>query len=653
MKKTVYFIIVILTTNISWLNAQNYELTSIDNNIRLSINTTTKVTWSVWYKNTLIIDQSEIAMNINQNQVLGREPKVARKTEVMKDEIIIPVVAQKSSRIRDQYKQISLFFRGNYAIEFRVYNEGVAYRFVTSFKDEITVNSEILNLNFIANTTSLFPEEESLVSHYERLYIPSKLDTISEAKFCSLPVLINAGNAARIVFTEADLHDYPGMFLYGTKGNALKAGFPRYVLEAKPMPGAEDRNEIIAQTAEYIAKTSGTRSFPWRVCIISDDDRKLIESNLVYQLARPSKIEKTDWIKPGKVAWDWYNANNIYGVDFKAGINTATYKYYIDFASANELDYIILDEGWTKTSTNILESNADIDVHELIRYGESKNVGVILWMLWKPLDQNLSEILKTYSSWGVKGVKVDFMQRADQYMVNYYERVAAEAAKYNLLADFHGAFKPTGLSRTYPNVISYEGVKGNENNKWSADVSPEHTVTLPFTRMIAGPMDFTPGAMVNAQADNYRSIFNRPMSLGTRCHQVAMYVVYESPLQMLCDAPSTYYREKETTEFISKIPTVWDETIVLHAKVSDYVVIARRNGEAWYIGAMTDWTPRDLEIDFSFLPEGKYTIEFMRDGINAGRYAQDYKKETGSVERSTKMTIKLSTGGGWAAILTK
>lgn len=653
MKQIMIISIISVLTGLMPVLGQRYDVSSPDNNIKLSVNTDGKITWSVQYKNKPVISQSEVALTVDQNLVLGQNPKVTKMTEVTKDEIITAVVPQKASRIRDQYKELTLAFRGNYSIIFRVYNDGVAYRFATSFKKDITVMSELLRLDFTENTSSLFPEEESLMSHCERLYVPARLDTIKDSRFCSLPVLMTVDNSVRVVFTESDVYDYPAMFMYGTSGNGLKANFPKYVLETIPTPGTEDRNERITQTANYIAKTSGTRSFPWRVCIITDDDRKLIENNLVYQLARPSHISDTQWIKPGKVAWDWYNANNIYGVDFKSGINTETYKYYIDFASLHGLEYVILDEGWSKTTTNIVESNPDIDVPELVRYGKTKNVGIILWVLWKPLDQNLTEILKTYNAWGVKGIKVDFMQRSDQYMVNYYERVASEAAKYQLLADFHGAFKPTGLGRTYPNVVSYEGVKGNENNKWSADVTPEHTTTIPFIRMTAGPMDFTPGAMSNAQADNYRISFNRPMSLGTRCHQVAMYVVFESPLQMLCDAPSRYYREKETTEFISKIPSVWDETIVLQAQVSDYVVVARRNGDVWYVGAMTDWTPRDLEIDLSFLPEGTYKMEIMKDGVNADMYAEDYKRETTSVTKGSKVKISMAKGGGWAAIISK
>jgi alpha-glucosidase len=320
--------------------------------------------------------------------------------------------------------------------------------------------------------------------------------------------------------------------------------------------------------ADFIAKTSGKRVYPWRVFIISDDDRTFVESNLTFQLSKPSVLKNTTWIRPGRVAWDWYNANNIYGVDFKSGLNSSTYKYYIDFAAANGIEYVILDEGWTKSTTEILDFNPDIDVPELIRYGKEKGVEIILWALWKPLDANLAQILETYKSWGVKGIKVDFMQRSDQYMVNSYERIAKECARLELLVDFHGAFKPSGLRRTYPNVINYEGVKGSENNKWSKDITPDYNVTIPFIRMAAGPMDYTPGVMSNRQYTNYVVSFERPMSQGTRAHQVAMYVVYEAPLQMLCESPSRYYKEQETVDFIVKIPTTWDETIVLHTTKS-------------------------------------------------------------------------------------
>ena len=635
------------------LQAADYTIFSVDRNIVLTVNASGSITWSVSYKNNPAIDKCEIAMNIYQQCVLGSNPIVNDVTTKTVDEKIHPIVPYKFSEISDNYNKLTLSFKNNFTVEFRVYNDGVAYRFITSFSKEISVTSESMNLKFPDNTISYFPEEYHFVSHYEPSYKILPLDSISKKQFCLLPVLMKTNDNINVLFTEADLYDYPGMFLIGNSDNTLKSVFPKHVLEADADSTQPDRNEIISKTADYIAKTSGNRSFPWRVFIINDEDGKLIESSLVYQLSRPLQIKDYNWIRPGKVAWDWYNANNLFGVDFRTGMNTATYKYYIDFASEYGLEYIILDEGWSSTSTNVLEGNPDIDVSELIRYGKSKNVGIILWLLWKPLDENMKEILETYHKWGAKGVKVDFMQRTDQYMVNFYERVAIEAAKQHLLVDFHGAFKPSGLNRAYPNVLSFEGVKGNEHNKWSKDITPAHTVTVPFIRMFAGPMDFTPGAITNAGKDNFRIRFTRPMSQGTRCHQVAMYVVYESPLQMLCDLPSKYLRDKKTSEFISQIPTIWDETKVLDAKVGEYILLARRNGNTWYIGAMSDWNTREMEIIFSFLLEGKYKIEIMQDGINADRYAEDYKKVTKEIDNNTKMHIELAPGGGWAAIIKK
>ncbi|UZR94576.1 glycoside hydrolase family 97 protein [Chondrinema litorale] len=633
------------------LYAQNYQTTSPDKNITLKIEAGNLIHWSVEHNGKAVIDKSEISMTVN-DEVLGEHVKVRKKTENSIDETLTPIVALKTSSIKNNYNEITLNCKGNYAVTFRVFNDGVAYRFSTSFKNDITVNAEKLLLNFAENGTSFFPEEESYMSHFERSYIPYNLKEITNKQFCSLPVLTKLDDGVSVLFTEADLYDYPNLFFYGTGGTSFKANFPKKPKKISVPTRGADRSEVIDETYDYIAATSGTRTFPWRVLCIRDD-KTLLENNLVFQLSSELKIEDPSWIKPGKVAWDWYNANNIYGVDFESGINTETYKYYIDFASEYGLEYIILDEGWTKTTTEVLATNPDIDIKELVSYGKSKNVDIILWLLWKPLDKNLEEILKTYHEWGIKGIKVDFMQRADQDMVNYYERVAKTAAKYELLVDFHGAYKPAGLRRAYPNVISYEGVKGNENNKWSQDITPEHNVTLPFIRMQAGPMDFTPGAMTNVHLINHKISHYRPEALGTRAHQVAMYVVFESPLQMLCDAPSAYYKEKETTEFITQIPSVWDETIALQAQAGDYVAIARRKGDKWYIGAMTDDTAREMEISFDFLGAGNYKAEIIQDGVNADKYAQDYKKTSQQINKDSKLTIKLTTGGGWAAILTK
>ncbi|MBJ2176466.1 glycoside hydrolase family 97 protein [Aureibaculum sp. A20] len=632
--------------------AQSFEVKSPDTRIKLTVTIADDISWTTSLDENVIIKNSKAGMVFSSQPDFGAKPKV--KNHIIKSfsSIIYPTVPHKDAEIKDEYVELEIKFQKKYQLNFRVYNDGVAYQFTDNKKRERNILSEQITLNFPEGSKSFFPKEESMYSHNERSYLDKSLTDIAADEFCSLPVVFATDNA-KVLFTETALHDYPGMFVRGNGNTTMDAIFPKYVLEAVDSEESPDRNQTIKKKADFIAKTSGKRTYPWRVFMISDDDRTFIESNLTYQLSQPSVIKNTSWIKPGKVAWDWYNANNIYGVDFKSGLNTATYKYYIDFASANEIEYVILDEGWTKSTTEILDFNADIDVPELFKYAKDKHVDLILWVLWKPLDENLTEILETYKSWGAKGIKVDFMQRNDQYMVNSYEQIAKECARLELLVDFHGAFKPSGLRRKYPNVLNYEGVKGSENNKWSKDITPEHNVTIPFIRMAAGPMDYTPGVMNNRQEINFSISFDRPMSLGTRAHQVAMYTVYEAPLQMLCESPSRYYKEQETVDFILQIPTTWDETIVLQGKIGDYIALARRKGDQWYVGAMTDWTPRTLELDLSFLKEGKFTMEIYKDGINADRFAEDYTLQQLEVQKSSKVSVHMAAGGGWSAIISK
>lgn len=600
----------------------------------------------------IVVEPSELGMEIDGRPILGRQPKLLDTQSTKIDRVVEQIVQRKRAELRDRHNGLTMTFDGGYKFELRVFDEGVAYRWVSEVPGEAIVVAETMALRFPFGSESLFPEEESMISHNERLYPLVDLETLDKSRFGSLPALIDVPDVARVVFTEADLYNYPAMYLRGGDGVTLNATFPKFVLETRPSKDGPDRNVEIIKEAPYIAKTDGDRSFPWRVLTITDDDSDFLENEMVYLLSRPLELDGTSWIRPGRVAWDWYNANNIYGVDFESGINTATYKYYIDFASKFGLEYVILDEGWTKSTTNILESNPEIDVPELVAYGAERGVRIILWALWGPVDENAAEIFDLYQSWGVAGVKIDFMQRSDQYMVEYYERIAREAAKRQLLVDYHGAFKPAGLRRALPNVISYEGVKGSENNKWSKDVTPELNVTIPFIRMLAGPMDYTPGVMANANPRSHHIDHFRPMGIGTRAHEVAKYVVFESPLQMLCDSPSRYLREEETTRFIARIPTVWDDTLGLPSRVGDFVTIARRKGAVWYVAAMSDEEARAFEIDFSFLGKGRYKAEIFRDGVNAHNFAEDYRIEERTVQRGEKLKLSTAPGGGWSAILT-
>jgi len=631
------------------VNAQEYQLESPNKASHITISIDNGLVLNVFNGEDKVVSDLKMGISIKDLKNTFSQLSLESKEQVMLS--VKDPVPVKFSEQEVAYSRMLLKISEHLSWELMMSDDGFAYRWLLTSLGKTKVESEMMAFSIPADNISFFPKEESMMSHYERLYIKMPLKEIEKGEFCSLPVLYQDDMGADILITEADLFDYPAMFLEkkDVKGG-FKAIFPKVILEAVPAEKGPERNEKIIKEADYIADVDGNRDLPWRVFVIADNDKDLVVNNMVYQLSSPLKLENTDWIKPGKVAWDWWNFNNIYGVDFKSGINNETYKYYIDFAAQYHLDYIILDEGWSKSTTDILHCQADIDVKELVKYGAHFGVGVILWTLWKPLDENLEEALDLYQSWGVKGIKVDFMQRADQYMVKYYERVAAAAADRHLLVDYHGAFKPAGLRRAYPNVINYEGVKGQENVKWSTVMTPEHNVTLPFIRMVAGPMDYTPGAMDNVHKKNFSIRWERPMSMGTRAHQVAMYVLYDSPLQMLCDNPSNYYREHETTQFISKIPTTWDETIALEAKVGDYLLMARRNGDTWYIGGMTD-EAHAFDIDLSFLASGNYQMTYFQDGVNVEKNAQDYSIGEETVSSTTKISVPMSKGGGFTAIL--
>lgn len=624
----------------------SYDLRSPDNRIEVRIRTVDQIRYDLILNGAAVLENSTISLDVDHKK-LGVDPKVIDTKKNSHDQMVEPVVRQKFARIRDHYNELRLTFDGGYSVVFRAYNEGVAYRFETALpQKEIKVYGEEGNFKFAANYVVYYPQEDSFYSHNERKYLPQQLSAIAPEYIATLPAVVDVRGGAKLAIAESDVEDYPGLWLRGAAPEfALAATFPPYPLKEVQ---TSDRDYKPVETADYIATTSGTRTFPWRVIGVANNDGELLTNEIVYLLERPSQFEDTSWIKPGKVAWDWWNDWNIDGVNFKAGINTKTYEYYVDFAAKYGLPYIILDDGWYKLG-NLLEVTPDLNMDELTAYAKEKNVGLILWASWKTLDDQLIPALDQFAKWGVKGIKVDFMQRSDQIMMNYYAKVCREAAKRHMLVDFHGDQKPATMMRTWPNLINTEGVRGMEWSKWSWESEPKHNVTLPFTRMFLGPMDYTPGAMRNATRTTFAPINHQPMALGTRCHQLAMYVVYDAPLQMLSDSPSNYLREPETMEFLRAVPTTWDDTRVLGARIAEYVLVARKSGRDWYVGGMSDWDARDLEVDFSFLPEGNFTLDAYEDGVNADRNASDYNKTSTQVNRTTKLKIHLASGGGWAA----
>lgn len=629
----------------------SYSLRSPNRKIEVTVRAAERITYGVALEGQPLLQGSTLSLTVD-GVTLGLAPKVRTTKERAVNKVVEPPVRQKTAKIVESYNELRLEFEGDYAVVFRAYDEGAAYRFETRLpKSEVKIQSEHAAFNFAGDFRVYYPKEEGLMSHNERLFIPLPLKSIAPADIATLPAVVEAPGGVKVAVAESDIEDYPGLWLRGTSRNGLEATFPPYPLKEEPVKGKnQDRDIKVTETADYIAVTKGTRAFPWRLFGVAENDASLLTNHLVYLLAAPSRIQDTSWIKPGKVAWDWWNANNVHGVDFKSGVNTETYKYYIDFASRHGIEYVVLDEGWYKLG-DVLDVAPEMNMEELAAYARQKNVGLILWVVWKTFDEQLEPAFARFEKWGVKGVKVDFMQRDDQLLMNFYHKVCREAARRRMLVDFHGAIRSVLLTRTWPNLVSNEGVRGLEWNKWSDTADPEHNVTLPFTRMFLGPLDYTPGAMVNAAKGSHAQIFERPMSMGTRAHQLAMYVVYESPLQMLADSPSNYLREPEALEFLSAVPTVWDETRVLDARMGDYVLVARRRGRDWYVGAMTDWTARALEVDLSFLPAGNFRLDAYRDGVNADRFGSDYKKERSAVSRTAKLKIKLAPGGGWAARL--
>ena len=638
-----------LLINASIVFSKTIGLTSPNDTVNVTVTLANQITYSVSFNGKRIIYQAGLGMTLDQQRVLALAPKLINSDTHRVDEILRPELRVKSEVIEDSYKELTLTFAGQYKVLFRAYDDAVAYRFETLFDKPIKVLKEKVAFNFARDAKVYFPEETSFQTHSERIYKELMLSEIAPTQFCGLPALVDLPGGPKVAITEVDLRDYAGLYLQGSLGTTLQGRLPKGAWNEK-LKG--DRNVLVTKRADFLAETQGRRSFPWRVLIFADEDADLLENQTVYKLAAPSLLKEHDWIRPGKVAWDWWNANNISGVDFRAGVNTETYKYYIDFAAQYGLEYIILDEGWYELG-DLLAVVPEMDMEALFAYARKKKVGIILWVVWKTLNDQLTVAMDQFEQWGAKGIKVDFMQRDDQWMVNYYWRIAEEAAKRKMLVDFHGCYSPKGLRRTYPNVISREGVKGLENCKWSKDITPEHDCTIPFIRMLAGPMDFTPGAMVNRQEKNFNPVFDRPMSQGTRCHQLGMYVIYESPLQMLADTPTNYLREPECMEFLSAVPTVWDQTIVLDAKLGDYCVIARRSGKEWYVGAMTDGAERELRINLSFLDRGKYRAQIYEDGINADRCASDFKMIKRTVRADLNLKLKMAPGGGWVARIRK
>lgn len=659
IKTLVLSVMLLLSANL--FAQKQFTLQSPDKDITIKVNVGDNLTYSVTHNGTIVLAESAIAMKLDNGTVLGEKP-ILKSEKTVENTEKIAANFYKRNEIDNHYCQMTLAFKGNYSVVFRAYNDGVAYRFVTNFKKPIIIENETADFNFDADYTAHIPYvnarkgdgdfiQQQFFTSFENLYTITPLSKMESDRLVFLPAMVELKDGKKAVITESDLEDFPGLLLRNETGksgfSAIHAAYPKTEIQG----GHNNLQYVVTEREKYIAKVQGKRNFPWRCIVISENDAELADSDMVYKLASPCRVSDVSWIQPGKVAWDWWNAWNIYNVDFKAGINNDTYKYYIDFASKYGIEYVILDEGWAvNLQADLMQVVPEIDLQELVNYGKERNVGIVLWAGYAAIDKDMENVCKYYSEMGVKGFKVDFMDRDDQKVVDFYYRMAETAAKYHLFVDFHGAYKPTGLNRTYPNVLNYEGVFGLEQAKWDNDDDlVTYEVTIPFIRMVAGPFDFTQGAMNNANKNNFRAIYTEPMSQGTRCRQLAEYVIFESPFNMLCDSPTNYLKEDECTRFIANVPTTWDETVVLDGKVGEYIVVARKKGFRWYIGAITNWEERDLVIDLKPLNGSAKSGHIYRDGPNANNVAKDYVSETAQV-MGNKVKVHLAKGGGMVLV---
>jgi len=631
---------------------KSYILSSPDGKISVEIKADDNLSYLVRHEGEVIVAESEISMTLADGTVIGASPRISSAKRNHVTEVIdAPLYRQKS--FVSEAEEIVLKMKNGFSVRFRAYDDGVAYRFETSRKDETVILGETAEVNFGEDRTAWLPyttnEKNQIAMAFQNTYDNCRL---SDAKdlLAFLPATVDCGKV-KVTLMESDLESYPGMFVSVDKEKkGLKGVFAPYPKTTDFYPWRVQ--EYVTEAEDFIARTTGARSYPWRVLAVTACDSQLPVNNLVYALASPSRIEDTSWIKGGKVAWDWWNDWGLSGVDFVAGINMDTYRYYIDFASANGIEYVVLDEGWyNPKSGDMLTVIPELDLPELVAYGKSKNVDIILWTVFNVLDSQLEEACDKYKEMGVVGFKVDFLDRDDQTAVEMAYRIADACARHQLTLDYHGFYKPTGLNRTYPNVINFEGVFGMEEVKWAVPGTdmPLYDVTFPFIRMSSGPVDYTPGAMTNASKADFQAIYYNPMSMGTRCHQLAAYIVHDSPLTMLCDAPTNYKGEEECVEFIVSIPNDIDKTVIPAGKIGEYIVSAREKDGKWYVGGMTNWDARDVEVCFDFLPEGRtFEAVLFVDGVNADKQGEDYRVEKKNVKKGDIVKIHMASGGGFA-----
>lgn len=614
---------------------------SPDGRIKVETFNSGKMYFSIQYDGQYLIKQSPISMTLGNGMILGAAKPQTHAIETV-NQTLTPLWGSRKN-ISDHYNQLTYKFKDNYSLQFRVYNEGVAYRWITNIKGDITVQDEQVEIHMNSYIKGWFNKSRTYETLYEYAAVPEKY----KEHDIYLPLLLTTQTPAKIAITESDVYDYPTLHLRKSNDyeDHLISSFERYPTKEE-QGGYNNYILDVKERADYIAKVKGDRTFPWRLFVISNNDTRFADCDLVYQLARPQAEIDFSWVKPGKVVWEWWMDYVIEGVDFETGINTPTYLKQIDFASEQGAPYIIIDWKWTDRD-NLLVVNPDIDIEKIIGYGKEKGVGVILWCPSFTLYRQVEQALPKFAQWGAAGVKVDFFDRDDQKANQMYETIAKAAAENKLIVDFHGCTKPTGLQRKYPNILNYEAIYGNEVNKFGEPITTTHTAMIPFIRGLAGPFDFTPGGFRNTHLNEMKIRNTLPFVVGTRCHEMALYVIYNEPLKMLSDATTTYAKEMECFKMINEIPTVWDETEIQDGKIGEYIISARKKGDIWYVGGITNEQARNYTLDCGFLSDGKYNATIFADGVNAAKVATDYKKTHQTIDKTSKLDLKMVGEGGF------
>ncbi len=637
---------------------QQFIVTSPDLNTTVYIESGKELTYSVSYLGKPVILKSKIALHLKDGNTAGSNPVIRDTVTTLVNDTIFPAVREKRSLIPDHYRQLIISLEGDFEVQFRIYNDGVAWRWATNRSDSIYIVNEVASFRANEGTTAYYPQvakrpdADKFHTAFEEPYTRSRIDSIELRMLAFSPVLLQQSEGPLIVITESDVVDYPGMFLSSLTSGGFYASFPGYPLQ-ETVSGGEFKQKIVTRRAPWICKTSGPRTFPWRVIAIAPEDRDLPGNDIVYRLASPPEHSDFSWVKPGKSTEEWITGLNLYGVDFRAGLNTATYKHYIDFARKFGFEYVMLDAGWSDPA-DLFKITPGMDMDSITGYAKESGKGLILWTEAMTLDRQMDSAMEQFRQWDVKIVMTDFIDRNDQVAMNFMHRVARICAENRFMCMIHGAPIPAGFSRTWPNMLAREGALGSEYNIWSAKANPEHDLQQPFIRMLAGPMDYEPGLLQNVGRDQTSKLgFEKVIAQGTLMHQIAMFVVYESPLQLFSGNLSDAQREPELMSFVGRIPTVWDETQIIDAKFGDYILEYRRNGNHWYVAAMNDWTARDFKVALDFLPPGIYDFELAADGINADRNAGDYRMERTTIKSGDKIKIHLAPGGGYVGLITQ